>query len=97
MRINSGKMVFLSNRMPFNLVNMEHQRVSWVPKGTMLMPIFFLINDINKNNSNAHKSSMIADDTSAMRHVNSENDVEDLQKDFDKIYDWQSQTNIVLQ
>ena len=44
----------------------------------------------------ASKFSVFADETRVMGPVQSEEDVENLQKDLDKIYNWQNQNNILF-
>ena len=59
-------------------------------------PILFLIliNDID--DEVASKVSLFADDTRVMGPVHSEEDVENLQKDLDKIYEWQDKNNMLF-
>ena len=91
---------FLTNRKQFVLVNGSISEVSWVksgvPQGTVLGPILFLIliNDIDKDVSS--KVSLFADDTRVMGPINTEQDVEDLQADLNRIYDWQQQNNMLF-
>ena len=93
---------FLTNRKQFILLNGNISKVSHVtsgvPQGTVLGPILFLImiNDIDKDVSTSSKVSLFADDTRVMRAVSSEEDVEDLQRDLDVIYDWQKENNMLF-
>ena len=59
-------------------------------------PILFLIliKDIDKEVSS--KVSLFADDTRVMGPVSKEEDVENLQKDLDIIYQWQSENNMLF-
>ena len=67
---------------------------SGVPQGTVLGPILFLIliNDIDIGISS--RVSLFADDTRIFKKVDTENDVEDLQSDLDKLYRWQESNNM---
>ena len=91
---------FLTNRKQHILVNGTMSKPSdvksGVPQGTVLGPILFLIliNDIDKDVSSS--VSLFADDTRVMRQVQQEEDVEDLQKDLDKIYNWQKENNMIF-
>ena len=70
--------------------------LSGVPQGTVLGPILFLmlINDIDKDIVN--KVSLFADDTRLTGEVDTENDVEALQADLNKIYAWQTENNMLF-
>ena len=91
---------FLTNRKQYIIVNgaisSPSDVKSGVPQGTVLGPILFLIliNDIDKTVSS--KVSLFADDTRVMGPVSQEEDVENLQKDLDKIYKWQSENNMLF-
>ena len=93
---------FLTSRKQFILVNGSISKASHVtsgvPQGTVLGPILFLImiNDIDENISAKSKVSLFADDTRVMRPVSTEEDVEDLQRDLDNIYDWQKENNMLF-
>ena len=69
---------------------------SGVPQGTVLGPILFLILINAIDNGVSSKVSLFADDTRVMGPVKSEEDVENLQKDLDKIYEWQSKNNMLF-
>ena len=93
---------FLTSRKQFILVNGSISKASHVtsgvPQGTVLGPILFLImiNDIDENISAKSKVSLFADDTRVMRPIRTEEDVEDLQRDLDTIYDWQKENNMLF-
>ena len=67
---------------------------SGVPRGTVLGPISFLIliNDINLD-VESHVS-LFADDTRITKPVKNEDDVESLQEDLEKLYNWQDTNNM---
>ena len=91
---------FLTNRKQHILVNgtisKPSEVKSGVPQGTVLGPILFLIliNDIDQEVSS--KVSLFADDTRVMGPIKHEEDVEHLQKDLDKIYEWQYNNNMIF-
>ena len=66
------------------------------PQGTLLGMFLFLIliNDIDQNVSS--KVSLFCDDTRVLGPIDSEEDVEDLQSDLNKIYDWQHDNNMLF-
>ena len=65
-------------------------------KGTVLGPVLFLIliNDIDANIDSI--ISLFADDTRIARKVENEADVESLQADLEKLYEWQVQNNMLF-
>ena len=89
---------FLTNRKQTVLANGVKSKPSdvksGVPQGTVLGPILFLIliNDIDDNINS--KVSLFADDTRIVRQVADESDVEALQSDLDKVYQWQDTNNM---
>ena len=91
---------FLTNRKQTVLANgiksVPSDVKSGVPQGTVLGPVLFLIliNDIDENIDSS--SSLFADDTRVTRKIDSEDDVEELQKDLDKLYEWQEQNNMLF-
>ena len=68
---------------------------SGVPQGTVLGPILFLIliNDIDADVTSS-SISLFADDTRIVRQVDTEEDVEALQEDLNKLYKWQETNNM---
>ena len=62
--------------------------MSWVPQGTVLGPILFLIyiNDLEDDISS--KVLKFADDTKVFRNVNNDTDKQSLQDDLDKLVKW---------
>ena len=90
--LNGRNQVVLANGVKSNLSEVK----SGVPQGTVLGPILFLIliNDIDVNIDS--KVSLFADDTRIMRKVKLEDDVEDLQADLQKLYQWQEDNNMAF-
>ena len=69
---------------------------SGVPQGTVLGPVLFLIliNDIDKNIDSF--TSLFTDDTRVVKAIIDEEDVEKLQADLDKLYEWQESNNMLF-
>ena len=91
---------FLTDRNQYIIANgvksAKSKVKSGVPQGTVLGPILFLIliNDINKG-IDSHVS-LFADDTRIVKGVKDETDVEKLQSDLDKLYQWQESNNMLF-
>ena len=89
---------FLVNRKQFIVVENQLSRpsnvISGIPQGTVLGPILALIflSDIDKDVENI--ASMFADDTRLMGKVKVEADVESLQSDLDRVYEWADSNNM---
>ena len=83
---------FLSNRKQLIIVNRGISKTFDVKSGvhqwTVFGPILFLILINDMDDDVANKFSIFADETRVMGPVQSEEDVENLQKDLDKIYIW---------
>ena len=69
--------------------------ISGVPQGSVLGPLLFLIiiGDIDKSALTAFLSSF-ADDTRVGHWVKTREDLQNLQRDLDKIYEWTTKNNM---
>ena len=75
----------------------EESVISGVRQGTVLAAILFviMISDIDKNvNKSIVKS--FADDTRVNKMINNPNDMEEMQKDLENIYEWAERNKIVF-
>ena len=84
---------FLTMRTQRVVVNGEHSKwtrvKSGVPQGTVMGPLLFLIylNDLPNNISSEVR--LYADDCVLYRKMESDNDSKELQRDLDRLYEWQ--------
>ena len=91
---------FLTNRKQIVLANSvkskESEVRSGVPQGTVLGPVLILImiNDIDSGIESF--VSLFADDTRISKRVNTEEDVESLQVDLERLYTWQEKNNMAF-
>ena len=91
---------FLTNREQFVIskegILSPSTVASGIPQGTVLGPILFLlfISDINANVESM--AAMFADDTRVLCNIASEEDVEKIQADLNKIYKWAEENNMLF-
>ena len=91
---------FLTNRRQYiiagDTLSQKSDVISGIPQGTVLGPILFLIfiSDIDKDIESI--ASMFADDTRVLGKIETINDVENLQFDLNKIYQWAEQNNMLF-
>ena len=91
---------FLTNRKQFIIsreaISSPSSVISGIPQGTVFRPILFLlfISDIDNNIEST--ASMFADDTRLLGNIASEEDVENLQSDLNKIYEWADNNNMLF-
>ena len=89
---------FLSERKQFvlvgNEISDETKVISGCPQGTVLGPILAIIFlcDVDKDVNNLIQ--MFCDDTRLLGSIASEEDVEEVQSDLNKIYHWAEQNNM---
>ena len=62
--------------------------ISGVPQGTVLGPILFLAHIIDIDVCTNSSVSCFADDTRVMRAITNAEDVEELQRNLERIYSW---------
>ena len=67
--------------------------ISYVPQGTVLGPILFLVHIRNISKSLSEGTFATSSATRVQRNVKSENDCSDLQDDQNLIYQWAAQVN----
>ena len=91
---------FLTNRRQYIIsgdsLSRQSNVISGIPQGTVLGPILFLIFicDIDKNIDSI--ASMFADDTRVLGKIRTQEDVENLQLDLNKIYSWAENNNMLF-
>ena len=91
---------FLTNREQFVIskeaISSSSSVVSGIPQGTVLGPILFLLFISDINNDIESIASMFADDTRVLGNIASEEDVEKMQSDLNKIYKWAEDNNMLF-
>ena len=92
---------FLSDRKQVVLANgarsSEARVTSGVPQGTCLGPLLFLImiNDLPESVLDS-LVSIFADDTRVTKVIKEEEDIEKLQNDINRVYEWQEKNNLLF-
>ena len=92
---------FLTDRKQVVLANgsrsSEAKVTSGVPQGTVLGPLLFLImiNDLPESVMNS-TVSIFADDTRVTKVIKDEVDIEKLQCDINRVYEWQEKNNLLF-
>ena len=89
---------FLAGRSKFivvqNQLSKSSKVISGIPQGTVLWPVLALLffSEIDYNVENV--ASMFADDTRLLANVDVDEDVENLQEDLDRVYNWAKLNNM---
>ena len=75
----------------------EENVISGVPQGTVLAAILFviMISDIDENVKKSIVRSF-ADDTRVNKMINNPNDIEEMQRDLENIYEWAERNKMVF-
>ena len=75
----------------------EESVISGVPQGTVLAAVLFviMISDIDENIKKSIVRSF-ADDTRVNKMINSLEDIEEMQKDLENIYEWAEKNKMVF-
>ena len=91
---------FLVNRRQYvisgDTLSQPSEVISGIPQGTVMGPILFLIFICDIDSDIDSIASMFCDDTRLMGKIKSEEDVEKLQTDLDKIYGWAEKNNMLF-
>ena len=91
---------FLVNRRQYvisgDTLSQPSEVISGIPQGTVMGPILFLIFICDIDSDIDSIASMFCDDTRLMGKIKSEEDVEHLQTDLDKIYSWAENNNMLF-
>ena len=91
---------FLTKRKQFIIskeaISSPSSVISGIPQGTVLGPVLFLLFISDMNNNIESIASMFADDTRVLGNIASEEDVEKLQSDLEKIYKWAENNNMLF-
>ena len=92
---------FLTERTQIVLANgaqsSEARVTSGIPQGTVLRPLLFLmmINDLPQSVTDS-SVSIFADDTRLKKNIKNVDDIEKLQDDINKVYEWQENNNLLF-
>ena len=91
---------FLMDRRQFvitgNAISEPSPVISGIPQGTVLGPILFLLFISDIDNDIENTASMFADDTRVTSKIATEDDVENMQDDLNKIYNWAVDNNMLF-
>ena len=91
---------FLVNRKQYiisgDTLSQPSDVISGIPQGTVMGPILFLIFICDIDSDIESIASMFCDDTRLLGNIKTEDDVENLQNDLDKIYSWAEQNNMLF-